>query len=75
MRKAQLYFQLHLHHTTEKGKEHWSKPCPDGETAAVTAHATAAGHGGRGLLSSFPCALHETKDRQQGQRKEENLLK
>lgn len=34
MRRAQLYFQLHLHYTTEKGKENWSKLCPDGGSAA-----------------------------------------
>lgn len=33
MRRAQLYFQLHLHHTTEKGKENWNKLSPAGETA------------------------------------------
>lgn len=32
MRRAQLYFQLHLYHTTEKDKEDWSKLYPDGET-------------------------------------------
>lgn len=33
-RSTQLYFQLHLHYTTEKGKETWSKLCPDGQNAA-----------------------------------------
>ena len=52
---------------------------------AVAARARAAGCGGRGLPSFFPCALtlqekrpkktSETKGGQRGQRKEGNLLK
>lgn len=52
---------------------------------AITAWARAAGQGGRGLLSFFPCALTLQEKRpknrlkqkagKQGQRKEGNLLK